>query len=935
MSDHQSFERIAHEAQTNRLEEIQWLRVWMPDWTGSVLNSRRMYLFLAILCLFLAFFQVVRQMAQRQRESTGSSVIHFSYSDGGRFAYGACYRDVGTNEAFDFIHRWPAGQGERGANSPSRAKCVEYRRSEDQAATYPVHGAHSEDVGEIAFVGNAATFGYGCPQGTEYTAKLQQILLTHGFSASVSLHNVGVPHYGHEWVYENSFRQALEMKPDQIVYLWTPADFVAHGTLVERPSRSGADGAPGGISYYTKNIMGFDEKACARPDGELAGLTAQIEKMDRQSTAAGADFTTVLFPLVTVKESMANQELCLQRIQRILKSKGIANRLIFPSSLRDNPQAYSIHPEETLPNVHAHHMIAAQLAGELNLVRDTDLKRSPSTRAIAFDPDWPHGDDTLVHGTLMASLYFFLPAVLVAGTALLLIAHLGFFAQKLGALGSGRVFVLVLILAVAFSLRAFLSPHTHLVYLDELTGLRIVKMWAAGRFSFYSVNHIHGTLLAFLPFLKVFGAQAETAFWCAATYSTLSVGLVYFVAESLTHSRNAALVSAAIMAVLPIPLKFAATMDMGGISLFFSLVAVMAVVIDTERRTSLSRLLVGMALCSLVFMRPYNFLFVLFLAAWWAWSLMPARIAVSRPCEMLRWIAVRGRKPRNAVLLFMFGITFVVFGAYLTQALSEHTASGMQSGVLSAHLIDPLGTVFRNFPVNLSFFVDGAALPTVIALLALVGLSWFNNTGGSCRMSASSAVFFGGWILLLFALHLVSLGNYSMVRHYDTVRYTIEFAPPLAIASACGFSRILTSCKNTILRALFACLSVVYIAAIPYLYSGVINADMPYPKMKTALERTVPEYPAHTLFLTKDYLVADVLNLDMGARVQLIDQEGEIPQGCGTKCIMISRDRDGAAHLPDANVRYFSQFVFADGSRITFSPSEKADIWPGSPDPGP
>lgn len=233
----------------------------------------------------------------------------------------------------------------------------------------------------IACVGDSFTFGDGVPEGDSWVA-----LLDTAFPGQELL-NYGVPGLDLAQIAQQFEARVAADEPDRVLYAMTLNDVPGSGSDEQLELAAEARTAfrrtlegPRGLARFSRlaamvqdrareSSKGahFEESVRASFDPESDGWAAwcaELERLDRETRAVGAELTLVLFPLMVQLDGGYPFEELHERVGAACDERGIAFLDLLPAYRGESAKHLWVHPTDQHPNP-AGHTIAAEAIGVL------------------------------------------------------------------------------------------------------------------------------------------------------------------------------------------------------------------------------------------------------------------------------------------------------------------------------------------------------------------------------------------------------------------------------------------------------------------------------------------------------------------------------------------------------------------------------------------
>ncbi len=332
------------------------------------------------------------------------------------------------------------------------------------------------------------------------------------------------------------------------------------------------------------------------------------------------------------------------------------------------------------------------------------------------------------------------------------------------------IMVLGLIFLIGFYLRAFAAPHTERLYFDEDIYLNIAQNIQSNNQALACNNgyirfgrlHCLEPILnkepdgwSFLLSLALNFARPEKAGrWLDIFLSSFSILLVFLIGREFLGERGG-LWAAFIYALMPIPIKWAPTIEPDTAFTFFLLFSFWISVLQTK----------GMKLGYLLF--PLLAFTVQF---------RPEGVLCLPIILFVLWVDDKGFFKERINLFFsgLFSILLIPYGIHLFSAKAHHW--GSKGPVFSTQYF------FYNLLTNLRFFVQPFRFPTIDIFLCALGFIYLYQF----RTWKSKGLFCGLvlWFILFFSIYLFFYaGSYN---YGVDIRFSLSIHPVLAVFSSAG-----------------------------------------------------------------------------------------------------------------------------------------------------
>ncbi len=369
------------------------------------------------------------------------------------------------------------------------------------------------------------------------------------------------------------------------------------------------------------------------------------------------------------------------------------------------------------------------------------------------------------------------------------------------------------ITAFALALRLWVIPHTHHLFYDELTHLDLARNLA--RNASFAVTLIGGTngydLLEAPPYWPAgfhtllslvylaCGYSEGAAYWMNAAIGGLTAPLLFAVSLLLWEDEAAALISALILAFLPLHLKLSGCADLSVSSFFWLATSLLAFLIHRRRKTGWTFALWLATMNFAAHIRPENILMMLLLAAWH----VRERPSQRRPLVFLLLALAAMAAPLLALVDINILVALKVFG---------ETWLGLWENLKS------------NLADNALYLLDPAPQGALLILSA-----WGYRTARSAKAESAFWLAFSGGYFLLYSSFW--FGNFTH-WHWPTIsdRYSLALYLPLLAFAGLGLSRLakLGSRPGTTAGVACACLLILSLASYGTMFDSPLDEQDRY-----------------------------------------------------------------------------------------------------------
>lgn len=306
-----------------------------------------------------------------------------------------------------------------------------------------------------------------------------------------------------------------------------------------------------------------------------------------------------------------------------------------------------------------------------------------------------------------------------------------------------------MILIVGGAFRIWLSPYTHHVYFDEFTHFDIALKWTTPDKSASIARHMPGWSFLLSLVFFIFGKHVTVAFTFSSVLSILSILLVYVFIRGFFREGNAPLWGALITAVLPLHLRFSASMDTDQISFFFlvfSLVALSFYIRDRGWR-QLAFLLTAGIWSSYIRQENVVFLFLALISIIIV-EIKPVRAGEVNECSD-RGMVHRKCLSRVMARKAKFGIVFLLSGLALLPFYLQNLL-GLRQSIYGHYYIEQgvSAGLGERMLLNFAYFFQNTSHPLFLTVMAMIGAAGLLMTKGKRHLVAATAYWFIGYFFI-------------------------------------------------------------------------------------------------------------------------------------------------------------------------------------------
>lgn len=435
---------------------------------------------------------------------------------------------------------------------------------------------------------------------------------------------------------------------------------------------------------------------------------------------------------------------------------------------------------------------------------------------------------------------------------------------------------LAAIFTVALSIRLFVPPIQHIMYVDEPWYMEAAKnMLQSGRQGLYPKAIGWPFILSF--FFGIFEVSNWVALYASIIIGALTSVSVFFMAFAITDKKNVSLLSALLISMYPVHIRWSATAETNVASLFFISVTIFfAFIYYREKKYSL----LWLSLVSTAFaaqFRPENCLFfVLFLFGCFLFD--AEKIKKAHIKYFLPWLT-------SGILCLP---NFIHVAYFYT------TANFLNKGAQAKSIWHVSNSVYDALQ-HMAYVFNGEFQPMVISFFVFLGV------GFMFFKQKKELLFMLLWFFLLWFVYFYSwfqtLGGGTGVNAES--RFFMSFYPVLAVLASYGVVEAgdgLSRGTKGVLPAkgvLSGMIALIILAFIPYikLSSELFSSD------RGRLETKIPELaerdlPADCVILaTEPSILTSTTNLSVvDADVFLKDQEYQSWIRNNRECILFFDD---------------------------------------------
>lgn len=187
-------------------------------------------------------------------------------------------------------------------------------------------------------------------------------------------------------------------------------------------------------------------------------------------------------------------------------------------------------------------------------------------------------------------------------------------------------FILLLILLTGLIIRVWIIPHTHHVYFDGFEHVNIAgNMAHQGNFFLTRQGSFGDSQMYRLPYwppgyhallalvFSVFGSSEFVAYNLSAVIGSLSIPVIFLIIYLLFQNKNISLLGTFLFSIIPVHLKYSGSISLEITSLFFILLAMLAILIYSRLRNIKSLFLLIFLSAFAVYIRPENIILLFFI----------------------------------------------------------------------------------------------------------------------------------------------------------------------------------------------------------------------------------------------------------------------------------------------------------------------------------
>jgi hypothetical protein len=236
--------------------------------------------------------------------------------------------------------------------------------------------------------------------------------------------------------------------------------------------------------------------------------------------------------------------------------------------------------------------------------------------------------------------------------------------------------------------------------------------------------------------------------------------------------------------------------------------------------------------------------------------------------------------------------------------------------------------IYLNLIENTFFFLKNNAMPLIVTILSVTGVIICFVPSFRLERKKWYALLFGLWFALYFMAHLMSSsGGYDIDLHYDTVRYSIDFAVPIFILTSLGTYGAYSLLPRNAGKPFLAVI-VLLLILTPAINHRAIVYDSSLMAVTKDFDGEISNYPSNTVFYTNMYVLYNSLILDYHLKASLVESRDALPKTCGpdNKCVFVlftTNLTDFSEKQPELFESCYSKFLYNTGI-MTFCPLEKA-----------
>jgi 4-amino-4-deoxy-L-arabinose transferase-like glycosyltransferase len=357
-------------------------------------------------------------------------------------------------------------------------------------------------------------------------------------------------------------------------------------------------------------------------------------------------------------------------------------------------------------------------------------------------------------------------------------------------------------------LRLFYAPHYPQVLYDEIMFLSLAKqILLKGMDAVLYISYPHSTgfipgpigweVLLALAF-KLFGTTDLVAFYLNTLISSLTVILLFYVAEFLCSSSRAALIAALAFAVLPAALRISGSAALEPATLFFTLLTLSALILNIRQGSFYTQNLALLLLLYAINVRQEGL--VVLLPLFLSFYLLYSRVKIpwGDPSFYMR------------VLLSIYFLLPYFLAIFFGLVTHFYIFTGNP-----ATLAEQIKT---NYLCNWQFFLNNKFQPAVLTLFALAGFLSLKRKAG---------IWLSFWVLWTYVFYSANPSCDFTLRHtVDSWRISLFVTLPLLVLFGAGAEWFIARLKKPKAGYALYALMIIYMLALPVQYHNFITRQV-------------------------------------------------------------------------------------------------------------
>ena len=395
---------------------------------------------------------------------------------------------------------------------------------------------------------------------------------------------------------------------------------------------------------------------------------------------------------------------------------------------------------------------------------------------------------------------------------------------------------LCLIFILALSIRLFVPPLQHIIYVDEPTYMHAGKMLLQTDHQGTYSKSIGWPFVLRIAF-GFFGTSNWVALYASVLLGALTVFTFFFMVYAFTKRKDVALVSALLFSFFPSHVRWSSSAETNVASLFFiSLTMFFCFLYYADKKTSL----LWLSCISLAFtaqFRPENYALILL----FIFGCIICSKSFAKPLFKNRGFYLVSKNYLQRLIktrfVLPFFLIFVLSFANLTQILDLYTTSRWMESDTGGQMTENNWGVSNLIQNSLNFGInlfDGSQQPVIMTFLMALGLFylWLKQR----KESVFLVIWFVLYWIIYFASWFQTLGGKD--RFFMSFNFIIVILASYGMLSISLFLHSVTK-RNWIKRSVFS-LIVLFVSLlfVPY----ILDSACMHVSDARLLETEIPEW---------------------------------------------------------------------------------------------